>query len=1387
MGMGTLRWLVIVLVFLALSNVVVGFDKQGSNYNFFHFKKNDGLSHNQIHCIMQDSAGFIWIGTNSGLNRFDGNTFKVFKHANSNPKSIKDNNIFNVFEDSQRKLWVRHSQGWDIFEPITESFQNTPQISLNQITIPHERLNTLMSDDKGRDWFCTNYFGLICRVPDRDSVVQLVNDEADTATISSNYVSAIAPDKEGNMWIVTNVGAIEKINVSTFKVAKRIFFNRSKNTTVYYDIFIDREGVIWTHATNYAGGVYSFNPSTEELRHFNTKSANYRLTSDIVTDVIQDIDGMIWISTDHGGLNLFNKHSQSFTYLSPDPFNKASLSANNLVCMYKDRHGTIWIGTFKDGIDCYHKDVFRFNLLKDNPIVPNDLNEDDINCIVEDKSGNFWFGTNGKGLIRYNVDNQRYTYFRHNENDPASICNDIIVTLEVDHLNQLWVGTYFGGMDRFDGQRFHHYSHDPNNPVSLSDNRVFSICEDSNRNLWVGTLGGGLNLKAAGKETFLHYKVDDINSIRSNFIFDILQDKKGNIWFATAIGLSRYVVESNRFIQYSNEEDNPRSLSNNNATTLYIDDKENLWVGTREGLNLFNYETNEFEIFRTENGLPDDFIFSITGDKKGNLWVTTPYNLSKVTLRESNKIPAISVSVYGESDGLQSGEFNVNSVWKRSNGEIYVGGTKGVNYFNPGLNKDVSGNNKIIIAGLMLFNRPVGIGEKVNNRVLLEKSFQHLDKIVLKHNENVFSIEFSDLNYLRSDFSNFYYKLEGFNENWLADEMKNRTAQFTNLNPGNYTFVVRKAKSIDSEEYSEKRIRVIIKPPFWKTQLAYFVYFLFIIGGLLLARQIVLMRERLKMEEEKKEQQENMQREMDVMKMRFFTNISHELKTPLSLILSPIETLLKDTKDDKLYNQYQIIHRNALRLFNMVNQLLDFRKMDAQKLDLTLSEGDLVAFIRSAMESFDEMATKKDIEMIFKSGYPQIFTSFDKRKMERVVFNLLSNAFKFTSAGGKIEVSLQVVERVTLKYPAIAFDDAFDSFIELKVKDNGIGIAPENIERVFERFYQEQNDNGKYNEGSGIGLSIIKEFTHLMGGDVALESVKGEGSTFIVLVPFRINPNEEATVDVDTEEEPEQRFQNEKPTLLIVEDNDDFRAFIKQGFDENYNIVEAADGSEGLKLTYSMLPDLIISDIMMPVMDGIEMCRKIKSDVRTSHIPVILLTAVNNQQKMLDGFEMGADDYITKPFNPEILATRIRNLIEQREKLHKNFKMQMKLTPKDVQVTSLDEKLINKAVEVVEKFIANPDFTVADLSRELGMSRVNLYKKLKSLTGHTPIEFIRAFRIKRAAQLLAQSQMGVSEVAYQVGFNDPRYFTRYFKAEFNMLPSEYAKQHRGKDMHNTLV
>lgn len=1376
-----MKHLIGVLLFLLL---VAGFEKSYADdgfapaYNFFHFNKNDGLSHNQVHCIHQDKRGYIWVGTLSGLNRHDGNGFRVFR-KNGHPNcGLSDDNVFNLFEDHTGRIWVKTPINWDIYDPTSETFTEISELAYGGFHVPIIQLNQVFSDNFNRIWFTTSGSGLLCVNPETEQTIQLTNSQSGKQSVSSEYYTGIAQDRNQNIWVISNFGVLEKIDGKTLTVLEKTTISPQKTNTTNFRLYIDQEGLIWINALNYALGAYCFNPWNGEITHFSTTSPVNKVSSDIITGIIQDNEGIIWFSTDHGGITLYNKHNGRFKYLKPDPFDQSSFSANNIVSLFKDRFGTIWLGTFKDGIDCYNKDAFLFNLIKDNPLTSNDINENDINCITEDASGLLWFGSNGNGLIRFDKKTNQFTRFMHQDDHPGSLSNDIIVTLKTDHNDYLWIGTYFGGLNRFDGKTFTHYRNDPNNTESLSDDRIFSILEDSKNNLWVGTLGGGLNLLDGVKNIFYHYRSGDINSVRSDYIFDIKEDRKGNIWMATAIGLCRFVIETGRFMNYIHEPDNPRSISNDNILNIFLDLNDNLWVGTREGLNRFNYQTGDFDVIGTEQGLPDNYICSVVGDLRGNLWVANPYQLSKLIWPENNQIGQMVITQYSEADGLQGGEFNVNSAFLTRSGDIYIGGTKGVNYFNPSLIKDIKSNSQLVITGFNLFNRQVAVGEKINNRVLIGKSFYEIESIELKHNENMFSIEFSDLFFLRNDFDNFYYKLEGFNNSWVVDEKNNHTAHFTNLNPGEYTFVVRKARDIESPDFVEKRLTIIIKPPFWKTPLAYLVYFLLIIGALLVAREVVLARERIKIETEKEAHQISMQREMDLMKLKFFTNISHELKTPLSLILSPIEDLIKNARDTRQYEQLQLIHRNALRLYNMVNQLLDFRKMEARKLELVMAEGDFVSFVRNGVESFSDIANKKEIDLEFICHYPHLFVSFDKSKVERILFNLLSNAFKFTSGHGKVEVSVDINEQIPLPYAGIETDQGFNQFIELRVKDNGIGIAAENQQKVFERFFQEANDQNGYNEGSGIGLSLTKEFTRLMGGDVVLESEKGKGSTFIILIPLRKTVQTESVV---SDEEIEIQAGKQKPTLLIVEDNDDFRVYIRQGFEGSYHIIEAADGNEGLKQALTALPDLIISDIMMPVMDGIEMCRRVKSDIRTSHIPVILLTAVNNQQKMLDGFETGADDYITKPFNPEILASRIRNLIDLREKLHRNFKIQMKMEPQEVTVTSLDEKIINKAIDIIEKNISNPELSVTELSRDLGMSRVNLYKKLKSLTGHTPIEFIRAYRIKRAAQLLAKSQMGVSEVAYQVGFNDPRYFTRYFKAEYNILPSEYARKHRGKD------
>lgn len=1349
----------------------------GRNMHFAKIDRSDGLSHNQIHSIMQDSRGFIWVGTMSGLNRLDGSKVKVFKYSASHPHALPDNNIVDVWKDHRGILWVNTALGLSFLDPETETFRQSDTIKFGRYILNLTNFSNFYPDNQGGIWVMTTHQGVQYGNSKDNSFYHYVHNASDTTSIYSNNVFGIAQNSSGDVWMVHNYGVADLVDVKTQKVKDRVYFLPFKHSSNYFRVLVDADDRVWIWADNNAFGAFCYDPETRKTLHFNTRSESHRIVSDIVTDVIQDDEGLIWIATDHGGIALWDPQMRQLRSLVHEPFNQNSLMGNSIVELFKDRNGTIWIGTFKDGVNKYHKDVFRFNIIKDNPLDDSDLGFEDVNCVVSDKLGNVWFGTNGGGLVQYNKASGKYRSLKHDKNNSNSISNDVIVSLTVDSENNLWVGTFYGGLNMWDGSKFHRFQNDPDRNESLSDNRVWSIYEDKQRNLWVGTLGGGLNLFDRKTNAFTHYKVADVNSVTSDYIFGLTEDHKGNLWIATDLGVSRFVYGSGRFINYRHDPNQSSSLAHDNTTCMLFDSKQNLWIGTREGLCRYNFDTDQFETFNEKHGLPDNSIISLVEDDLGAIWIGTAYNLTRMYFNANSKTERLSLAVFNEADGLQAGEFNVNSAYKTFDGELYFGGTKGVNYFKPQNLEEKNFKGEVIISDIKVFNNSVQPGQELNGRVLLERALFVTKEIKLKHRENAFSISFSDLSFIE-DNQQFYYKLEGFNDQWVQADKKTKEVHFTNLSPGEYTFVVRKALTPDSEKFSETQLKITIKPPFWKTIYAYLFYMFFIVGALEVLRQMVINRERKKADIVRERERQSMQQEMDLLKMRFFTNISHELKTPLSLILSPLEGLLKEAKDEKQYAQYQMIHRNASRLFNMVNQLLDFRKMDAGQVDLNLAEGDLNTFLKDTVDSFVEMANRREVNLQFYPSENQLYTSFDMRKVERIMFNLLSNAFKFTPAKGHIEVrcSIQAVE--DFEHLRVKSDSS--KVVLIQVKDTGIGIQPENLDRVFERFFQEHGSNSEYNEGSGIGLSIVREYAQVHGGEVLLESTTGLGTTFSVVIPYleSVQKAKCSETELDVVEVCEK--EDHRPSILVVDDNDDFRAYIRQNLEAEYQVLEAANGEEGIQVAVDQIPDLIISDIMMPVLDGIEMCKQLKSDFRTSHVPIVLLTAVNNQQKMLDGFETGADDYITKPFNPDILASRVRNLIGQREKLQSNFKLQMQMTPKDIQVTTLDEKLINKAIEVVEANISNPEFSVSDLSQELSMSRVNLYKKLKSLTGHTPIEFIRAFRIKRAAQLLAQSQMGVSEVAYQVGFNDPRYFTRYFKAEFKMLPSEYAKKNKPK-------
>lgn len=1339
---------------------------QSHNYRFTRIDVNKGLSHNQINCLFKDSHGYMWFGTASGLNRFNGYDIKIYRNDVRDSSTLADNQINSLFEDPHGRLWINESA---IFLRSTEKFVRNTTPYLQAYNIPPGLIHNIIAGNDSVFWFVHGTSGLFRYDKSNGTTLAYRTQPADPATLASDRISTVRETKDGNLWIVHVNGILEKLNVKTGKVIFRtdVLARKFNGALLDYQFIIGTDETLWIYTSNGPNGVFVYTPLTNNFRFIDITSPGLKLNTNIVRGITEDNEGAIWVGTDHGGVNLIDKTRSSVTYLEYAEEDSRSLGQNSITCLYQDNEGIIWLGTYKKGVSYYHKNIVRFPLYRHRVNDPNTLPYEDVNRFVEDAAGNLWIGSNGGGLIYFDRTRNSFTQYKHGRNEEGPGSN-VIVSLCIDYKQQLWIGSYYGGLSRFDGKRFYGYKTDAQSPAAIGDENVWEIFEDTQHNLWIGTLYRGLDLYDERTQSFRHFRSGDVNSVGSNYISSLLEDSHGNLWVGTDNGIDVLQKQTGRFIHYGMTLNTPGTLSNNLIMFLHEDELGYIWVATREGLNIFDPATQKFTVLRQENGLPHNTVLTILQDDLGTYWLSTPNGLANLTIDKKDplNIATYSIKTYDESDGLQGIQFNENAAYKTAKGELVFGGAYGFNIFRPENLETNKTLPRIVLTDFLLFNKPVSIGEEINGTVVLTQSIEETREITLSPAENVFSIEFATLSYLHPEKNKYVYKLEGFNDTWIPADATSRKATYTNLYPGVYTFRVKASNNDGLWNDEGISLTINVLPPFWATRWAILLYVVVFAGALYTFRRIALnrVRQKFKLEQERKEAQHL--HELDAMKIRFLTNVSHEFRTPLTLILTPLERIISTTKDAESLNQFYLIQRNAKRLLNLVNKLLDFRKLEVEEVKFNPSEGDIVSFIKDTVYAFSDLSDKKDIALNFKSALASLETIFDQDKLEKILFNLLSNAFKFTPEHGQVSVELT---RVTQEER---------SYIRIIVNDTGIGIAPDKLDKIFERFYQADLPEHIVNQGSGIGLSITKEFVKIHAGTVTATSEVGKGSTFMVELPVyevRQTYSEEILPQRLHRHEPgiDEEQGHNLPSLLLIEDNEDFRYYLRENLKGIYRIYEAKDGGEGLTKTLSLLPDLIVSDVMMPVMDGIELCRKIKGDSRISHIPVILLTARSKDEQKLEGLECGADDYITKPFSFDILNLRIKRLILQQEQLHKDFKKFIEVKASDIKITSLDESLIRKAIECVESNISDPDFSVENLSRELGMSRVHLYKKLLALTGKSPLEFIRSIRLQRAAQLLGKSQLSVSEVAYQVGFNNPKYFARYFKEEFNMLPSAY--------------
>ncbi|MEO6522432.1 MAG: two-component regulator propeller domain-containing protein [Mucilaginibacter sp.] len=1371
---------------------------QSNQYRFSQLDISNGLSHNQVNCIFKDSEGFMWFGTASGLNRFDGYNFKIFRH-DGDKNSVKDDFITKIFEGPDKKLWIATRYGYCFYDPETERFNNDMSLLLRSLKLPlYQSITKIVQTSASDFWFLYPDSGIYRYNALSKQTKRYYHSINSMPSLYSNSIVDITVDAKSNIWIVYSNGTVEMLDIKLNKTTYHtdVFNKAINNKHGNYSLTVDKDNDLWFYASYMDIGAFFYQPSTETFRHIGKESDGVKLKANVVSNVIQADDGLIWISTDHGGISVFDKKKSQITYLLNREDDAKSLRQNSAM-LYKDNLGIIWAGTFKKGISYYHKNIIRFPLYRHLASDPGSLPFNDVDKFAEDKVGNLWIGTNGGGLIYFNRKTGKYTQYKHDSANPNSLSNDIIVSLYIDYDQKLWIGTYFGGLECFDGKIFTHYRHDDKLATSIADDRIWSILEDSSHRLWIGTFNGGLEIFDRTKKIFYYpFKQTDI---MSRFISSIFEDKQGNIWVGGYSGVDVILKNEGRVIHYVSNGNIANGLADNSISSINQDNRGLMWIATAGGLSILNPKTNAFISLTKNNGLPANSILNTEEDSKGAMWLSTSNGLSRVTLTPTAHTFNFHFENFDEMDGLQGREFNLNSALGTHNGELIFGGGDGFNFFDPASIEPVKNKPKLIFTDFQLFNKSISANEAINGHVVLSKSISITQALTLNHSENVFSIEFAALDFFNPGKVKHQYKLEGFDKKWINADNRTRKASYTNLDQGDYVFKVR-ASTTEGVWTPDISLKIKVLPPFWKSNVAYAIYVILFFSILLFIRHrgIQKIRREFVAEQEKQEaksmiEQERQEikrmQELDQLKTKFLTNVSHEFRTPLSLIIAPVNKMLTHA-DQEQKQQLNMIRKNARRLLNLVNQLLDFRKMEVQELKLHSKPGDIVKFISEISLSFTDIAEEKKIGFIFDTTVESMFTSFDHDKIERILFNLLSNAFKFTPAGGQVSVLLNVDKD--------AGNDA--SSLEIKIIDTGIGIPHDKQRKIFERFFQHDIPDSMINQGSGIGLAITREFVKMHKGKITVESEPDHGSCFIIKLPFITYVPSETDISFDDEADsedgndishnesktmPKQQHTGKKPLVLLVEDNDDFRFYLKDNLKDIFFLIEASNGREGWQKALGMHPDIIVSDISMPEMTGIELCKKLKGDKRTSHIPVVLLTALTGESEQLKGLEIGANDYMTKPFNFEILLSKIKNILTLRDNYKQTYKKQMDVQLQETPLQNEDEKLLRNIVEYIELNILNDSLSVEELSRQMNMSRGSLYNKVLMLTGKSPVEFIRSIRLKKAVYLLENSQMTISQICYEVGFNTPKYFTKMFKDEYNVLPSAYANSIRHKKLSET--
>lgn len=1315
---------IIIKCFLCLCIVAMQpiYAQNNVHYYFKTLDVRNGLSQNSVYQILQDRNGFMWFGTKDGLNRYDGTSFRIYKKENS---GLGKNFITALFEDCEGNIWIGTDGGVFIYNPIQDSFTAFDQVGESGIRI-RDFVTMIASDGHGDIWISVEKQGLFC-YKYREQKLQNYLNGSGLANVTRFWMN-------GNTCWVGMYGENLYYTNDQFKTPLKPFKDADGNEIFKGDII--NWQVNGPHNCVYIASVNG-------LTEINLTSGRARRLLNAYVRALQfKSDTELWAGTE-SGLYIYNLANDKVSHLTvPNQEDMYALSDNAIYSLCCDKENGIWIGSYFGGVNYYpyqwtsfEKFYPRENLRSFGRRVREICNSND---------GTLWVGTEDKGLFHFDPESGKIEPFTH----PAIYKNIHGLCLDGDNL---WVGTFSGGLNRINLHTKQVKSYAKGDDAnSMTANDAFSICRTTTGDVWIGTTSGLLKYNRA-TDDFVR-----IPQLKKMFTYDILEDFNGNLWFATfSNGVFCYNVRNQQWRNFLFNEEDSTSICYNKVISIYEDSKRRLWFMTLgEGFCRYNPETDNFTRYDMSKGFPSNTIYKMVEDKRGNLWITTNYGLVCFNPDTDSK------HVYTTANGLLSNQFNFQSGYRDKKGHIYLGSINGFIAFDPETFVENTFLPPVVITDFYLFNKRLSVDSPDSP---LEKSITYSNRIELAANQNSFSLQVAALSFQAPEMNRLEYKLESFDREWYTVG-RNSMINYSNLPYGSYKLRIRGSNSDGKWNESERVLDIRIRPPFYLSGWAYVIYLVLAFGSfvalILYFRKRAQQRQLQSMEKFEREKE----RELYTAKIDFFTNVAHEIRTPLTLIKSPLENVLtSQSVPDDIRDDLEIMNLNTNRLLDLVNQLLDFRKTETQGFKLDIVEYNVSDILQDVYKRFKSLARQKGLEL--RVDFPEsLYALVDKEGLTKIISNMLTNAIKYSETYIHIRLYSE------------------DEKLMLSVCNDGHIIPVEMREEIFKPFIQYKGGVLSAVLGTGIGLALARSLAELHEGTLRMDN-SVENNCFLLSLPLKsvqtvtdVQQEPMASEDVSGGREAETVFSQCRYTLLVVEDSAEMQAFVVKKLSVEYQVLTAMNGIEALKVLEEHTVHLVISDIMMPEMDGLELCKHLKAELDHSHIPIILLTAKTTLQAKIEGMKLGADVYIEKPFSVEYLKVCVSNLLNNREKLRISFAHSPFVQTNTMAMTKADEAFLKTLKEVIVENMQNPDFCLDDMASLLNMSRSSLNRKIKGVLDMTPNEYIRLERLKKAAELLNQGVCKINEVCYMTGFNTPSYFTKCFQKQFGLLPKEFVKQ-----------